>query len=276
MEYDNNRTESRLKGSLSEKKYMENSTETNGNIDNNTTFSYENNLFEQPTTFAVPEKKIMAENFSTGNVSESTPIFGEDTTPPMFGATTDSISGTASDPMPRPLPDMTPRSEMPRMSTASMPTHPTYHSIPLGEDRDNTSKRKNVNIYIGIVTSISIIFLFIAIIAVVWMQAIGSEINSGSFLENIGRSLSQYDSFLSFCDVASKLLFGAYILAVGNFISIILASKYDRHKIGWGVFGIIASIIYIIAISSINDAVSNSLRARDIIDSFFLNIWNLK
>lgn len=142
MEYDNNRTESRLKGSLSEKKYMENSTETNGNIDNNTTFSYENNLFEQPTTFAVPEKKIMAENFSTGNVSESTPIFGEDTTPPMFGATTDSISGTASDPMPRPLPDMTPRSEMPRMSTASMPTHPTYHSIPLGEDRDNTSKRK--------------------------------------------------------------------------------------------------------------------------------------
>lgn len=101
----------------------------------------------------------MAENFSTGNVSESTPIFGEDTTPPMFGATTDSISGTASDPMPRPLPDMTPRSEMPRMSTASMPTHPTYHSIPLGEDRDNTSKRKNVNIYIGIVTSISIIFV---------------------------------------------------------------------------------------------------------------------
>ena len=76
--------------------------------------------------------------------------------------------------------------------------------------------------------------------------------------------------------VASKLLFGAYILAVGNFISIILASKHDRHKIGWGVFGIIASIIYIIAISSINDAVSNSLRARDIIDSFFLNIWNLK
>ena len=226
MEYDNNRTESRLKGALSEKKYIENSTETNGNMDNNTAFSYENNLFEQPTTFAVPEKKIMAENFSTGNVSESTP--------------------------------------------------PTYHSIPFEEDRDNTSKRKNVNIYIGIVTSISIIFLFIAIIEVVWMQAIGSEINSGNFLENIGRCLSQYDSFLSFCDVASKLLFGAYILVVGNFISIILASKYDRHKIGWGVFGIIASIIYIIAVSSINDAVSNSLRARDIIDSFFLNIWNLK
>lgn len=30
MEYDNNRTESRLKGALSEKKYIENSTETNG------------------------------------------------------------------------------------------------------------------------------------------------------------------------------------------------------------------------------------------------------
>ena len=57
MEYDNNRTESRLKGSLSEKRHMENFTETNGNIDNNTTFSYENNLFEQPTTFAVPEKR---------------------------------------------------------------------------------------------------------------------------------------------------------------------------------------------------------------------------
>ena len=47
MEYDNNRTESRLKGALSEKKYIENSTETNGNMDNNTAFSYENNLFEQ-------------------------------------------------------------------------------------------------------------------------------------------------------------------------------------------------------------------------------------
>ena len=276
MEYDNNRTESRLKGALSEKKYIENSTETNGNMDNNTAFSYENNLFEQPTTFAVPEKKIMADSFSTGNVSESTPIFGEDTANSIFGAKTDSISGTASGSMSRPLSDLTPRSEMPRMSTTSMPTPPTYHSIPFEEDRDNTSKRKNVNIYIGIVTSISIIFLFIAIIEVVWMQAIGSEINSGNFLENIGRSLSQYDSFLSFCDVASKLLFGAYILVVGNFISIILASKYDRHKIGWGVFGIIASIIYIIAVSSINDAVSNSLRARDIIDSFFLNIWNLK
>ena len=45
MEYDNNRTESRLKGALSEKKYIENSTETNGNMDNNTAFSYENNLF---------------------------------------------------------------------------------------------------------------------------------------------------------------------------------------------------------------------------------------
>ena len=151
----------------------------------------------------------------------------------------------------------------------------TYHSIPFEKKDTNASKIRNLNIYAGIVTSISAILLIMAVITVVWFGAIGSDINSGNFLDHLGKSLSQYSSFLSYCDVTMKLISLAYFMFIGNIVSIILASKYDRRKMGWGVFGVIASIIYIMAISGIGDAVSSALKAKDIVDSFFLNILNI-
>ena len=191
------------------------------------------------------------------------------------------MPGSRPNPMPgptpgrMPMPESAPRTNMYGSGAGTMRKKDTYHSIPFEKKDTNASKIRNLNIYAGIVTSISAILLIMAVITVVWFGAIGSDINSGNFLDHLGKSLSQYSSFLSYCDVTMKLISLAYFMFIGNIVSIIQASKYDRRKMGWGVFGVIASIIYIMAISGIGDAVSSALKAKDIVDSFFLNILNI-
>ena len=313
MGNDYNMSGSRLKGALSEKKYAGSPSDTNEGEADNIVFNYENTMFQQSPALATSEKKIMTENFSNRNISDSVPIFDEPVdnssigsmTPPVSGLNSGSMPGSKPNPMSRPnpggmvspmsgsmpgsrpnpmpgptpgrmpMPESAPRTNMYGPGAGTMRKKDTYHSIPLEKKDTNASKIRNLNIYAGIVTSVSAILLIMAVITVVWFGAIGSDINSGNFLDHLGKSLSQYSSFLSYCDVTMKLISLAYFMFIGNIISIILASKYDRRKMGWGVFGVIASIIYIMAISGIGDAVSSALKAKDIVDSFFLNILNI-
>ncbi len=289
MGNDYNMSGSRLKGALSEKKYVGSPSDTNEGEANNIAFNYENTLFQQSPALATSEKKIMTENFSNKNISDSVPIFDEPVdnssigsmTSPVSGLNSGSMPGSRPNPMPgptpgrMPMPESAPRTNMYGPGAGTMRKKDTYHLIPFEKKDTNASKIRNLNIYFGIVTSISAILLIMAVITVVWFGAIGSDINSGNFLDHLGKSLSQYSSFLSYCDVTMKLISLAYFMFIGNIVSIILASKYDRRKMGWGVFGVIASIIYIMAISGIGDAVSSALKAKDIVDSFFLNILNI-
>lgn len=289
MGNDYNMSGSRLKGALSEKKYAGSPSDTNEGEADNIVFNYENTMFQQSPALATSEKKIMTENFSNRNISDSVPIFDEPVdnssigsmTSPVSGLNSGSMPGSRPNPMPgptpgrMPMPESAPRTNMYGSGAGTMRKKDTYHSIPFEKKDTNASKIRNLNIYAGIVTSISAILLIMAVITVVWFGAIGSDINSGNFLDHLGKSLSQYSSFLSYCDVTMKLISLAYFMFIGNIISIILASKYDRRKMGWGVFGVIASIIYIMAISGIGDAVSSALKAKDIVDSFFLNILNI-
>lgn len=302
-----------MKGALSEKKYVGSPSDTNEGEANNIAFNYENTLFQQSPALATSEKKIMTENFSNRNISDSVPIFDELVDNSSIGSMASPVSGLNSGSMPgskpnpmsgpnlgemvspmsgpmsglrpnpmpgpipgrMPMPESAPRTNMYGPGAGTMRKKDTYHSIPFEKKDTNASKIRNLNIYAGIVTSISAILLIMAVITVVWFGAIGSDINSGNFLDHLGKSLSQYSSFLSYCDVTMKLISLAYFMFIGNIVSIILASKYDRRKMGWGVFGVIASIIYIMAISGIGDAVSSALKAKDIVDSFFLNILNI-
>ena len=313
MGNDYNMSGSRLKGALSEKKYAGSPSDTNEGEADNIVFNYENTMFQQSPALATSEKKIMTENFSNRNISDSVPIFDEPVdnssigsmTSPVSGLNSGSMPGSRPNPMPgpnpggmvspmsgpmpgsrpnpmpgptpgrMPMPESAPRTNMYGSGAGTMRKKDTYHSIPFEKKDTNASKIRNLNIYAGIVTSISAILLIMAVITVVWFGAIGSDINSGNFLDHLGKSLSQYSSFLSYCDVTMKLISLAYFMFIGNIVSIILASKYDRRKMGWGVFGVIASIIYIMAISGIGDAVSSALKAKDIVDSFFLNILNI-
>lgn len=313
MGNDYNMSGSRLKGALSEKKYVGSPSDTNEGEANNIAFNYENTLFQQSPALATSEKKIMTENFSNRNISDSVPIFDELVDNSSIGSMASPVSGLNSGSMPgskpnpmsgpnlgemvspmsgpmsglrpnpmpgpipgrMPMPESAPRINMYGPGAGTMRKKDTYHSIPFEKKDTNASKIRNLNIYAGIVTSISAILLIMAVITVVWFGAIGSDINSGNFLDHLGKSLSQYSSFLSYCDVTMKLISLAYFMFIGNIVSIILASKYDRRKMGWGVFGVIASIIYIMAISGIGDAVSSALKAKDIVDSFFLNILNI-
>lgn len=289
MGNDYNMSGSRLKGALSEKKYAGSPSDTNEGEADNIVFNYENTMFQQSPALVTSEKKIMTENFSNRNISDSVPIFDEPVdnssigsmTSPVSGLNSGSMPGSRPNPMPgptpgrMPMPESAPRTNMYGSGAGTMRKKDTYHSIPFEKKDTNASKIRNLNIYAGIVTSISAILLIMAVITVVWFGAIGSDINSGNFLDHLGKSLSQYSSFLSYCDVTMKLISLAYFMFIGNIVSIILASKYDRRKMGWGVFGVIASIIYIMAISGIGDAVSSALKAKDIVDSFFLNILNI-